>query len=199
MLSPGDPAPFTKGSGRLELAEDILKQPIAMRVIVNRIWKGHFGTGLVDTPSNFGMTGERPTNPGPARVSGRHRSCKNGMSIKKLHREIMLSSVYQLCAATTTKPTLAKDSGNRLYWRFDRKRLEAEQLRDSVLLVSGNLDKSLGRPLGGSDSRIYAPHRLRQGEPLQAGRVSAAVRFSRRRTSAPRSASPPRFRCSACS
>ena len=61
--SDGEPAPFTKGSGRLELADAILAQPIAMRVIVNRIWKGHFGTGLVDTPSNFGVAGERPTNP----------------------------------------------------------------------------------------------------------------------------------------
>ena len=70
MLSPGDPKPFTKGSGRLELAEDIIQQPIAMRVIVNRIWKGHFDTGLVDTPSNFGVAGERPSESGIAGVSG---------------------------------------------------------------------------------------------------------------------------------
>ena len=95
ILSPGDPAPFTKGSGRLELAEDILKQPIAMRVIVNRIWKGHFGTGIVDSPSNFGTTGERPTNPDLLEYLASY-FVKNGMSIKKLHREIMLSSVYQL-------------------------------------------------------------------------------------------------------
>ena len=63
VLSDGDPAPFAKGSGRLELADAILRQPIAMRVIVNRIWKGHFGTGIVDTPSNFGVAGERPTHP----------------------------------------------------------------------------------------------------------------------------------------
>src|SRR5262249_36523942 len=63
ILSADEPASFSNGSGRLELADAILKQPIALRVIVNRIWKGHFGTGLVDTPSNFGATGERPTNP----------------------------------------------------------------------------------------------------------------------------------------
>ena len=62
--------PFTKGSGRLELADAIVKQPIAMRVIVNRIWKGHFGTGLVDTPSNFGVNGERPTQSRAARIPG---------------------------------------------------------------------------------------------------------------------------------
>jgi hypothetical protein len=70
---------------------------------------------------------------------------KNGMSIKKLHREIMLSSVYQL-SSDLDEANAAKDSGNRSYWRFDRKRLEAEQLRDAVLLISGNLDKSLGGP-----------------------------------------------------
>ncbi len=144
ILSPSDPAPFTKGSGRLELADDILKQPIAMRVIVNRIWKGHFGTGIVDSPSNFGTTGERPTNPDLLEYLASY-FVKNGMSIKKLHREIMLSSVYQL-SSDMDEANAAKDSGNRAYWRFERKRLEAEQLRDAVLLVSGNLDKSLGGP-----------------------------------------------------
>ena len=144
ILSPGEPAAFSKGSGRLELAEDILKQPIAMRVIVNRIWKGHFGTGIVDSPSNFGTTGERAHQSRPARIPGR-RLRQERMSIKKLHREIMLSSVYQL-SSDNDQANVAKDSGNRSYWRFDRKRLEAEQLRDAVLLVSGNLDKSLGGP-----------------------------------------------------
>ena len=139
-----EPPPFSKGSGRLELAEDILKQPIAMRVIVNRIWKGHFGTGIVDSPSNFGTTGERPTNPDLLEHLA-SSFVKNGMSIKKLHREIMLSSVYQL-SSDMDEANAAKDSGNRSYWRFDRKRLEAEQLRDAVLLISGNLDKSLGGP-----------------------------------------------------
>ena len=144
ILSPGEPPLFSKGSGRLELAEDILKQPIAMRVIVNRIWKGHFGTGIVDSPSNFGTTGERPTNPDLLEYLA-SSFVKNGMSIKKLHREIMLSSVYQL-SSDMDETNAAKDSGNRSYWRFDRKRLEAEQLRDAVLLISGNLDKSLGGP-----------------------------------------------------
>ncbi len=144
VLSKDEPAPFSKGSGRLELAEAIVQQPIAMRVIVNRIWKGHFGTGLVDSPSNFGMTGERPTNPELLEYLA-HTFWKNGQSIKKLHREIMLSSVYQL--STDNDPTaFAKDSGNRLYWRADRKRMDAEQVRDSVLLVSGNLDTAIGGP-----------------------------------------------------
>ncbi|MGO9259809.1 MAG: DUF1549 domain-containing protein [Bryobacteraceae bacterium] len=144
MLSKGDPEPFHNGSGRLELADDILQQPIAMRVIVNRIWKGHFGTGIVETPSNFGQTGERPTNPELLEYLA-STFVKSGMSIKKLHREIMLSGVYQL-ATDNDAANFAKDSGNRLYWRADHKRLDAEQLRDSVLLVSGNLDTELGGP-----------------------------------------------------
>jgi mono/diheme cytochrome c family protein len=144
VFSDGDPEPFKHGSGRMELAERILEQPITMRVIVNRIWKGHFGTGIVDTPSNFGMGGERPTNPELLEYLASFFK-ENGMSIKKLHREIMLSSVYQL--STANDPVnFAKDSGNRLYWRADRRRMDAEQLRDSVLYVSGNLDDLMGGP-----------------------------------------------------
>jgi hypothetical protein len=144
LLSKADPEPFKKGSGRLELAEDIVNQPIAMRVMVNRIWKGHFGTGIVETPSNFGLTGERPTNPELLEYLAA-RFAKDGMSVKKLHREIMLSSVYQL-STENDATNFAKDSGNRFYWRVDRKRLDAEQLRDSVMMVAGNLDGGLGGP-----------------------------------------------------
>ena len=88
-----------------------------MRVIVNRIWKGHFGTGLVDTPSNFGVAGERPTNPELLEYLAQS-FVENGMSIKKLHREIMLSAVYQL-STDTIAANFEKDSGNRLYWRAE--------------------------------------------------------------------------------
>lgn len=144
VLSDGPPKPFEHGSGRLELADDIVKQPIAMRVFVNRIWRGHFGTGIVDTPSNFGMTGERPTNPELLEYLASY-FVKNGMSAKKLHRAIMLTTVYQL-STEEDKEDAAKDSGNRYYWRANRKRLDAEQLRDSVLMVSGNLDPAMGGP-----------------------------------------------------
>jgi hypothetical protein len=144
VFADGDPIPFAQGSGRLELAKAILAQPIAMRVIVNRIWKGHFDTGIVDTPSNFGQMGERPTNPELLEyLAGTFAT--DGMSIKKLHREIMLSSVYQL-GTQNDEASYAKDSGNRFYWRFNRRRLDAEQLRDSILTVSGNLDPALGGP-----------------------------------------------------
>ena len=144
LLSPDDPKPYEKGSGRMELAEDIVKQPLAARVIVNRIWRGHFGTGLVDTPSNFGMTGERPTNPELLEYLASSFT-KHGTSIKELQREIMLTSVYQL-STDDDATNLAKDSGDRYYWRANRKRLDAEQLRDAVLYAAGNLDTAMGGP-----------------------------------------------------
>src|SRR5262249_25227506 len=144
VLSEGDPKPFTAGSGRMQLADAIVAQPLAMRVIVNRIWKAHFGTGIVDTPSNFGVAGERPSNPELLEYLA-YEFAHNGLSIKKLHREIMLSSVYQL-STTMNDAAYEKDSGNRLNWRANPKRLDAEQTRDSVLNVAGNLDKAMGGP-----------------------------------------------------
>ena len=144
VFSTGEPVPLTEGSGRKQMADLIVQQPIAMRVIVNRIWKGHFGTGIVDTPSNFGFGGERPTNPELLEHLASDFQ-KNGMSIKKLQREIMLSQVYQL-STEDNKLNSDKDSGNRLYWRANKKRMDAEQIRDSVLEVSGNLDDSIGGP-----------------------------------------------------
>jgi hypothetical protein len=144
IFSDSDPTPLDQGSGRLQLAELILKQPIAMRVIVNRIWKADFGTGIVDTPSNFGFGGERPTNPELLEYLA-NEFVKNGMSIKKLQRQIMLSAVYQLSTADD-KLAAEKDSGDRLYWRASRKRMDAEQVRDSILQVSGELEDQIGGP-----------------------------------------------------
>jgi hypothetical protein len=143
-LSDGEPVPFSKGSGRLELADAILRQPIAMRVIVNRIWKGHFGTGIVDSPSNFGVAGERPTHPELLDYLAQ-TFVDRKMSIKALHREIMLSAVYQ-SSADNVAANFEKDSGNRLYWRVDRRRMTAEQVRDSLLFVAGALDTKAGGP-----------------------------------------------------
>jgi len=144
ILSSGAPPPFSEGSGRLELANAILAQPISTRVIVNRVWKQHFGTGLVDTPSNFGVTGERPTNPELLEYLSQS-FLDGGRSIKKLHREIMLSAVYQLSGEYNQK-NFEKDSGNRFYWRANRHRMTAEQIRDSLLFVSGALDAKMGGP-----------------------------------------------------
>jgi hypothetical protein len=144
VLSADDPEPFSKGSGRLELADTILRQPVATRVIVNRIWKGHFGTGLVDTPSNFGVTGERPTNPELLEYLAQS-FVDEGLSIKKLHRAIMTSAVYQL-STDHNQAAFDKDSGNRFYWRANRHRMTAEEVRDSLLFVAGALDTKMGGP-----------------------------------------------------
>ncbi|MBL8227398.1 MAG: PSD1 domain-containing protein [Bryobacterales bacterium] len=144
VLSPENAKPFAKGSGRMELAEAIINQPLSLRVFVNRIWKAHFETGIVDTPSNFGLTGEKPTNPDLLEyLASSFR--KNGLSVKSLHREIMLSTTYQL-SAENDAAAFDKDPANRLYWRANRKRMDAEQIRDSILFASGKLDKSLGGP-----------------------------------------------------
>ncbi len=144
VLSTGTPVPLTKGSGRLELADIIATHPLSARVIVNRIWKGHFGTGIVDTPSNFGANGEAPTNPALLEYLAA-TFVENGRSIKKLHRAIMLSAVYQL-GDEARAANLEKDAGNRLYWRANRRRMTAEQIRDSTLAVSGALDSQMGGP-----------------------------------------------------
>jgi hypothetical protein len=138
------PLPLDQGSGRMQLAEDIVKQPIATRVFVNRIWKAHFGTGIVDSPSNFGQVGRRPTHPELLDyLAGQF--IESGMSTKKLHRMIMLSSVYQL-SGDYSETNYAKDSGNQFYWRMSRKRLDAEEIRDSLIQISGALDGKLYGP-----------------------------------------------------
>ena len=144
VLSPDKRVCFSKGSGRLELANEILRQPLALRVIVNRVWKWHFGTGIVDTPSNFGFNGERPVHPELLEYLAASFQRK-GFSLKKLHREIMLSAVYQL-GNEFVQANSDKDTGNRLYWRANRRRMDAEQIRDSLLTVSGALETKMFGP-----------------------------------------------------
>jgi mono/diheme cytochrome c family protein len=144
VLSPDERITFSKGSGRLELAETIVRQPITARVIVNRIWKQHFGTGLVETPSNFGAVGERPSHPELLEHLAQF-FIDHGMSMKALHREIMRSAAYRL-GTGHDQAAFDKDAGNRLYWRANRRRMSAEQIRDSVLFVSGALETKLGGP-----------------------------------------------------
>ncbi len=155
VLAEGEPVVFTNGSGRLELAEAILKQPIATRVIVNRVWKRHFGTGIVDSPSNFGVSGERPTHPELLEHLAQF-FVANGLSLKKLHREILRSASYQSSNDYSAR-AFEKDPGNRLYWRVDRRRLSAEEIRDSLLFVSGGLDARAGGP-----SAVLDPFRDRR-------------------------------------
>lgn len=129
------------GSGRLELARWLTRSdhPLTARVLVNRIWQHHFGRGLVATPSNFGANGERPTHPELLDWLAQE-FVKSGWSIKTLHRKIVLSKTYRLASAH--HPANAdRDPANRFLWQYQRRRLDAEALRDSLLAVSGNLDR----------------------------------------------------------
>jgi hypothetical protein len=142
VLHEGTPKPFTEGSGRLELAEEISSpdNPLAARVYVNRIWALLFGRGLVDTPSNFGELGSRPTHPRLLDDLA-VRFMESGWSTKWLIREIVFSSTYRQ-SATATAEVLRSDPENRLLSRMTRKRLPVEMWRDAVLKVSGLLDRS---------------------------------------------------------
>jgi hypothetical protein len=107
--------------------------------MVNRVWQHHFGKGLVGTPSNFGLRGESPTHPELLDWLTA-RFVDDGWSIKSLHRRILHSKTYQM-ASGSDAANLAIDPGNRWYWRFDRRRLEAEAIRDALLATAGNLDR----------------------------------------------------------
>jgi len=138
VLSPPGKAAYSDGSGRLEFATDIARQPLTARVIVNRIWKWHFGTGLVNTPDNFGIMGDKPSNPDLLDYLAKE-FVDHGQSIKWLHRQILLSSVYQSSVEESAEAH-EKDPANRLYSHFNRQRLDAEELRDSILFVAGDID-----------------------------------------------------------
>jgi hypothetical protein len=146
VLSPEAPPPFKQGSGRLELARAIVKEgaPLSARVIVNRIWKQHFGSGLVETPSDFGVQGARPSHP-QLFDDLTARFLKNGWSIKWLHREIVLSAAYQQKSNHDAKMH-AHDPDNRFLWRMNRRRLDVEMWRDAMLTATGTLDLKQGGP-----------------------------------------------------
>jgi len=146
VLSASDPQPFQKGSGRLELARAITEDAAALvaRVIINRVWRGHFGRGLVTTPSNFGALGERPSHP-ELLDDLAARFIEQGWSIKWLHREIMLSATYRQ-ASTYNEAQNKVDPENKWLWRMNRRRLEVEAWRDAMLAVSGKLDPTIGGP-----------------------------------------------------
>ncbi len=150
VLSPGTPKPFTQGSGRLELSAALVHEgaPLLARVIVNRVWKHHFGAALVDTLSDFGAQGSRPTHP-ELLDDLAARFVQNGWSLKWLHREIVLSATYQQAVAPTVNTPGspgAVDPDNRLLWRMNRRRLEIEAWRDAMLAVAGALKRDLGGP-----------------------------------------------------
>ena len=140
--------PITHGSGRRELAAWIAspKNPLTARVIVNRVWQWHFGEGLVRTPSNFGLLSEPPTHPELLDWLA-SRFIEDGWSLKKLHRRIILSATYRQ-ASRVSREAFDRDPENRLNGRFPSRRLEAEAIRDAILAVNGQLDRTVGGPAG---------------------------------------------------
>ena len=158
-LTPGDIAPRrfpailagqrqppigARSSGRLELANWLSRpdHPLTARVMVNRIWKWHFGEGIVRTTDNFGTLGDRPDHPELLDWLAK-RFVASGWSVKSMHRLMMLSDAYQQSAARSHASSEI-DPENRLLWRVNRRRMEAESLRDSLLAVSDHLDTTMG-------------------------------------------------------
>jgi len=139
--------PVRTKSGRLELADWIVdpRNPLPPRVIVNRIWQGHFGQGIVRTPDNFGRLGDRPSNPELLDYLAQ-TFMDNGWSIKRMHRLIMLSKTYQMSAAYDADKK-KKDPEDRLMSRYPRQRLSIEEIRDAYLMIGGDLDLTMGGTL----------------------------------------------------
>jgi Protein of unknown function (DUF1553)/Protein of unknown function (DUF1549)/Planctomycete cytochrome C len=135
------------GSGRSQLAGWLTApaNPLAARVMANRIWQYHFGKGLVRTPNDFGSRGLLPTHPELLDWLAAEL-VESGWRIKPLHRLIMLSDAYRRSSSASSPPQREVDPENQLYWRFERRRLSAEELRDSLLEVSGQLDCTSGGP-----------------------------------------------------
>jgi hypothetical protein len=141
----GLPRKFTTGSGRLELAQAIVEDaaPLTARVIVNRVWKHHFGRGLVDSPSEFGNLGEAPTHPELLDdLAGRFM--EHGWSLKWLHREILNSATWQ--QSSVVPASERRDPENKLYSRMLRRRLDWESWRDAILTATGQIDLKIGGP-----------------------------------------------------
>ena len=166
------------GSGRLELAGWLTRRenPLTARVMVNRIWQYHFGRGLVQTPNDFGYRGRKPTHPELLDHLAT-RFIEAGWSIKALHRLLMNSAAYQQASRTAVDGEQAREMGagisaefvaagmendpvNDYYWRFNRRRLDAEPLRDSILFVAGELDLTPGEghPFPSPTSWGYTQH-----------------------------------------
>jgi hypothetical protein len=145
VLAKSDPN-FKNGSGRLELADKIFTDsaPLAARIMVNRVWGWHFGKPLVATPSDFGVQGDKPTHPELLDYLA-SEFIKNGWSLKRLNREILLTAAYQ--QSSQPRPDASTvDVTNTLVWRMNPRRLDVEAYRDTLLRVSGRLNEKMYGP-----------------------------------------------------
>jgi hypothetical protein len=142
-----------EGERRLALARWIVgaENPLTPRVLANRVWHYHFGTGIVDTPSDFGYLGSKPTHPELLDYLAA-KLVANGWKLKALHREILLSRTYRQSSSASSNPGMRVDGASRLLWRFPPRRLAAEEVRDTMLAVTGSLRLD---PMGGPGFRLY--------------------------------------------
>ncbi|WP_051670785.1 DUF1553 domain-containing protein [Bryobacter aggregatus] len=152
-----------KTSGRLQLAQWLTQpdHPLTSRVMVNRIWRNHFGRGIVPSVDNFGRLGEAPTNQ-PLLDYLALRFIENKWSIKAMHREMMLTNAYQMSSTLDAKANEA-DPENVLLWRFPRRRLEAEAIRDGVMSSSGELTTKMGGTILDYKDRAYVANTSKGG------------------------------------
>ena len=193
-----DPPPDAKTCGRrLALANWIASKddPMAARVMVNRLWQYHFGRGIVRSPNNFGFQGDKPTHPELLDWLA-SELVDSGWRLKPLHRMILLSNAYRMSSRGNAE-ALKADPVNDLFWRFDMRRLTAEEIRDSILAVSGNLNLKMYGPgiyprsaEGGAGDGVDAGPRLGQ---IAAGGAGAAKRLCPRQAVAA-DADPGEFR-----
>ncbi|MFP6584244.1 MAG: DUF1553 domain-containing protein, partial [Candidatus Hydrogenedentota bacterium] len=146
VLANDEPEIYTESSGRLEMARAIASpdNPLTARVFVNRVWGHHFGRALVDTPSDFGLQGSTPTHPQLLDYLASY-FIEHDWSIKELHRIIVQSATYRQ-SSDHNELGIEADVENRLLWRQNRKRLEFEAMRDSLLAAAGKLDLTIGGP-----------------------------------------------------
>ena len=171
------PPHFTRGSGRLDLAEAIVSRenPLTQRVFVNRIWWHHFGQGLVRTPSNFGKLGEPPTHPELLDWLTAEFLDK-GWSLKRLHRLILSSSTYRM-SSEMNPAAFAIDGDNIRLWRMTPRRLDVEAWRDAFLCVTDELDRTLGGP--SVNQLLNSPRRTMYGSVSRNGDHFASESFLR--------------------
>ncbi|MFM2094241.1 MAG: hypothetical protein RIS70_1365 [Planctomycetota bacterium] len=170
---------YSRGSGRLELADDLVApdNPLTARVIVNRLWSQHFGQGIVRTLSNFGATGEPPSHPelldwlavelqsGGADPGSHGRFPASPApaarwSLKRFHKLLIMSASYRMSSQADAQ-AMAVDADNRLLWRFHKRRLDVEAWRDSLLSLTGELDRTVSGP--SVDNLMVAPRRTLYG------------------------------------
>ena len=174
VLAGDDRAAFRDGSGRAQLAEAIASRdnPLTARVMVNRVWKHHFGRGIVATPDNLGKTGRRPSHPELLDALA-WRFMESGWSLKDLHRAIVRGSTYRM-SSNPDEQAAAVDEENAFLHHMPVRRLEAEAIRDAILTVTGTLDRTAYGP---SVPPFISPYQDGRGKP-ESGPLDGARRRS---------------------